>query len=162
MKYDVFPIRKELEAIQHQIPEINPAAVMAMLRILQTSTAIRDQIFVKLEQKHQLSEGKLSVMMVLYEHPEGVAPSVLAENAGVSRATISVMLHRMLRDKLIRLNSDREDGRGKLVHLTPAGRKFLSGILPEHFLRISQTMGRLNQDEQEQLIVLLQKLVRGK
>jgi hypothetical protein len=27
MKYDVFPIRKELEAIQHHIPEINPAAV---------------------------------------------------------------------------------------------------------------------------------------
>jgi hypothetical protein len=69
MKYDVFPIRKELESIQHRIPEINPAAVMAMLRILQTSTAIRDQIFVQLEQKHQLSEGKLSVMMVLYEHP---------------------------------------------------------------------------------------------
>ena len=162
MKYGVFPIRKELEAIQHVIPEINPAAVLAMLRILQSSAAIREQIFAVLEQKYQLSEGKLSVMMVLYEHSEGVAPSVLAENAGVSRATISVMLHRMLRDKLIRLNSDREDGRGKLVHLTAAGRKFLSGILPEHFLRISQTMGRLNQDEQEQLIVLLQKLVRGK
>ena len=161
MKYDVFPIRKELESIQHRIPEINPAAVMAMLRILQTSTAIRDQIFVQLEQKHQLSEGKLSVMMVLYEHPEGAAPSVLADNAGVSRATISVMLHRLLRDKLVRLNSDREDGRGKLVHLTAAGRQFLDGILREHWRRISQTMGRLNQDEQEQLILLLQKLVRG-
>jgi hypothetical protein len=55
---------------------------MAMLRILQTATAIRDQIFKCCwSSKHQLSEGKLSVMMVLYEHPEGVAPSVLAENA---------------------------------------------------------------------------------
>jgi DNA-binding MarR family transcriptional regulator len=119
------------------IPEINPAAVMAMLRILQTSTAIRDQIFVQLEQKHQLSEGKLSVMMVLYEHPEGAAPSVLAENAGVSRATISVMLHRLLRDKLVRLNSDREDGRGKLVHLTAAGPPIFgrhpAGTFPAHF-----------------------------
>jgi DNA-binding MarR family transcriptional regulator len=161
MKYGVFPIRSELEAIQDRIPEINPAAVLAMLRILQTSTAIRDQIFTQLEREHQLSEGKLSVMMVLYEHPEGAAPSVLADNAGVSRATISVMLHRLLRDQLVRLNSDREDGRGKLVHLTAAGRQFLDDILPEHFLKISQTMGRLSGDEQEQLILLLQKLVRS-
>jgi hypothetical protein len=36
----------------------------------------------------------------------------------------------------------------------------MDGILPNHFLRISEVMGRLNQDEQEQLILLLQKLVR--
>lgn len=160
MKYGVFPIRKELEAIQHVIPEINPAAVLAMLRILQSSAAIREQIFAVLEQKYQLSEGKLSVMMVLYEHSEGVAPSVLAENAGVSRATISVMLHRMLRDNLIQTASDTADGRGKVIKLTPAGREFLSNLLPDHFLRISQTMGRLNAQEQEQLIQLLHKLVQ--
>jgi DNA-binding MarR family transcriptional regulator len=159
MKYDVFPIRKELEAIQKNIPEINPASVVAMLRILQTDTAIHDQIFKVLEQQHQLSEGKLSVMMVLYEHPEGVAPSILADNAGVSRATISVMLQRMMRDNLISTTADNSDARGKVICLSPEGRKFMDGILPNHFLRISKVMGRLNQDEQEQLILLLQKLV---
>ena len=158
MKYDVFPIRKELEAIQHQIPEINPAAVMAMLRILQTSTAIRDQIFVQLEQKHQLSEGKLSVMMVLYEHPEGAAPSVLADNAGVSRATISVMVRRMVRDGLVRLSEDTADARGKKVFLTAEGTQLMEDILPAHYLRISKLMGRLSKAEQAELRRLLQKL----
>ncbi len=159
MKYGDFPIRQELETIKKRIPEIHPAAVTAMLHILQSSAAIREQIFAVLEQKHQLSEGKLSVMMVLYEHKEGVTPSLLADNAGVSRATISVMLHRLLRDGLIKSDDDHEDGRGKIITLSPSGRHFLDEILPEHFLRISQVMDRLDPEEQEQLIVLLQKLV---
>jgi len=161
MKFGVFPIRKELEAIKTKMPEVNPASVVAMLHILQTDAAIHAQIYDILEQQYQLSEGKLSVMMVLYEHPEGVAPSVLAENAGVSRATISVMLTRMIRDNLIVTGADSEDARGKVVYLSKKGRTLLNNILPDHFLRISKLMGRLKQGEQEQLILLLQKLVPG-
>ena len=159
MKFGVFPIRKELESIQTKMPEVNPASVVAMLHILQTDAAIHDQIYDVLEQKYQLSEGKLSVMMVLYEHPEGVAPSMLAENAGVSRATISVMLTRMIRDNLIVTGADSEDARGKVVYLSHKGHKLLDEILTDKFLRISKVMGRLKQSEQEQLILLLQKLV---
>jgi DNA-binding MarR family transcriptional regulator len=159
MKFGVFPIRKELEDMQSKIPGLNPASVVAMLHVLQTDGAIHAQIYDILEQKYQLSEGKLSVMMVLHEHPEGVAPSVLAENAGVSRATISVMLRRMMRDGLVVTSSDSDDARGKVVHLSPKGRQFLDAILPDHFKRISEVMSRLTQGEQEQLILLLQKLV---
>jgi hypothetical protein len=101
MKYDVFPIRKELEAIQKNIPEINPAAVWPCSAFCKRTPPSTTKFLRFWSNKHQLSEGKLSVMMVLYEHPEGVAPSILADNAGVSRATISVMLQRMMRDGLV-------------------------------------------------------------
>ena len=102
MKYDVFPIRKELEAIQHQIPEINPAAVMAMLRITcrlprlsgtrSLSSWNRNTSYPKASSRDDDGAVRTS----------GRRSSFRAgENAGVSRATISVMLHRMLRDKLI-------------------------------------------------------------
>lgn len=161
MKYTVFPIQEEIAAHARLMPEIEPAAVLAMLRILQASSQIRDFVFADLETKYQLSEGKLSVMIVLHQHPQGIAPSLLAENAGVSRATISAMLRRMIRDKQAYAAADSKDGRGKVIRLSQEGRAFMEQILPGHFLRISQIMGALNQEEQNQLIQLLQKLGRA-
>ena len=85
----------ELEQHAQHIPEIDPSAVMAMLDVIQASAEIQHAIFDILEQEYQLSEGKLCAMIILHQQPDGMAPSKLAARAGVTRATISAMLHRM-------------------------------------------------------------------
>ena len=159
MKREVIPSKDSLEQHAKLIPEINPSAGMAMLGVLQASEEIQHAILDVLEQEHQLSEGKLCVMIILHQSSGSVAPSVLAREAGVTRATISAMLRRMQRDGLISAVSDAEDGRSKRVCLTEKGRRLMDEILPAHYLRISKLMGHLQPEEQNELIHLLRKIV---
>lgn len=158
MKFTIFPTREELERHAKTIPEIDASAVLAMLRISQAQEEIHSSISDVLEKEYNLSEGKLRVMIVLHQHPTGIAPSTLAAKTGVTRATISVMVRRMVRDGYVASVMDEEDKRGKKLTLTAKGRGFMDAILPDHYARISQTMGKLTGTEQEELIRLLEKL----
>lgn len=154
MGFDVFPTRKELEKYAQNIPEIEPSAVLAMLRISQAAEYVRAAINDVLASHYHLSR----VMFVLYQMPEGIAPSQLADRAGVTRATITTMVKRMVRDGLTEVAIDQTDKRGKKVRLTAQGREFMDDVLPDHYLRISMLMSRLSEAEQTQLIFLLTKL----
>lgn len=158
MGFDVFPTRKELEKYAQNIPEIEPSAVLAMLRISQAAEYVRAAINDVLASHYHLSRGKLRVMFVLYQMPEGIASSQLADRAGVTRATITTMVKRMVRDGLTEVAIDQTDKRGKKVRLTAQGREFMDDVLPDHYLRISMLMSRLSEAEQTQLIFLLTKL----
>ena len=68
-----------------------------MLRISQAAEIIRSSINDVLAKQYHLSQGKLRVMIVLHQNPEGIAPSQLAEKTGVTRATITTMVKRMVR-----------------------------------------------------------------
>lgn len=153
-----YPTRETLRRMSEQAPEINVSAVEVLLQILQTAHEIHLQVYDILERQHKLSEGKLMVMMILYQSPEGAAPSTLAERAGVTRATISAMLRRMIRDGLARSLTDSTDGRRKLVALTEQGCLFLKEILPDHFMREAQLMNNVSEDERHILVRLLKKI----
>lgn len=60
------PSREALEKHASVIKEINPSAVAAMLRVLQASNEIQRAIIDVLEKQHQISEGKLHVMIILH------------------------------------------------------------------------------------------------
>jgi DNA-binding MarR family transcriptional regulator len=155
----MIPSFAELERHKELVPEINPAAVIAMLRIKTVSEEIQDSILDVLQQTYHLSEGKFCALIVLHQRGgNGMAPSELAEKVGVTRATISNMLQRMERDGLVDIRPAEQDGRGKIVKLTQAGCDFMEEILPPHYLRVSKLMEKLTEDEQKKLIMLLEKL----
>ena len=159
MKREMIPSFAELERHKELVPEINPAAVIAMLRIKTVSEEIQDSILDVLQQTYHLSEGKFCALIVLHQRGEkGMAPSELAEKVGVTRATISNMLQRMERDGLVDIRPAEQDGRGKIVNLTQTGCDFMEEILPPHYLRVSKLMEKLTEDEQKKLIMLLEKL----
>lgn len=159
MKREMIPSFAELEQHKRLIPEINPAAVMAMLSIKTVSEEIQQSILDVIQQQHQLSEGKFCTLIVLHQQGgQGIAPSVLAEKVGVTRATISNMLQRMERDKLVTIRPAESDGRAKVVCLTEEGTRLMEEILPPHYLRVSKLMEKLSTAEQKQLIMLLEKL----
>ncbi len=148
----------ELSGQAEIMPEIEPSAVMAMLGVLQAAEEIQHSIFDVLEERYQLSEGKLRVMIILYQNQMGLSLSQLAEKAGVSKATISVMLRKMVRDGYVALEIDAKDARSKNARLTGASKNLLKDILPGHYKRISDLIGSLNGNEREELIELLRKI----
>ena len=159
MKREMIPSFAELERHKELVPEINPAAVIAMLRIKTVSEEIQDSILDVLQPTYHLSEGKFCALIVLHQRGgNGMAPSELAEKVGVTRATISNMLQRMERDGLVDIRPAEQDGRGKIVKLTQTGCDFMEEILPPHYLRVSKLMEKLTEGEQKKLIMLLEKL----
>jgi len=159
MKREMIPTFAELTRHKQIVPEINPAAVIAMLSIKNASENIQQSILDVLQQEYHLSEGKFCALVVLHQHGEqGIAPSELAAKIGVTRATISNMLQRMERDGLVNVRPAAKDGRAKVVSLTPEGCRYMEEILPPHYLRVSKLMEKLTEDEQKELILLLEKL----
>lgn len=159
MKREIIPTFAELERHKKLVPEINPAAVIAMLGIKKASEKIQQSILDVLQQNYQLSEGKFCTLLVLHQHGElGIAPSELAAKVGVTRATISNMLRRMERDGLVDIKPAAQDGRSKVVSLTQAGYELMEKVLPPHYLRVSKLMEKLTEAEQKELIMLLEKL----
>ena len=159
MKREMIPSFAELERHKELVPEINPAAVIAMLSIKDASDRIQESILDVLQRDYHLSDGKFCTLVVLHQHGEaGNSPSVLAEKVGVTRATISSTLQRMERDGLVSVKPAESDGRGKVVHLTGQGTEFMAEILPPHYLRVSKLMEKLTETEQKDLILLLKKL----
>ena len=138
MKRELIPSWEELEAHKKTVPEINPAAVIAMLEIKQASDEVQASILDVLQKEYHLSEGKFCLLIVLHQNPQGIAPSEIAAKIGVSKATISNMLIR--------------------ICLTQKGQDFMSEILPPHYLRVTKLMERLSEAEQKELIHLLKKM----
>ena len=152
------PTREALQDFSRKFPEINASAVEVLILFMRTAERVQHKIFDVLEQKYSLSEGKLVVMIGLYLSSEPLAPSVLAAKADVTKATISAMLQRMVRDGLVSLVADAADKRGKLVALTKQGRDFMDEVLPGHFMRTAALVSDFSQEEQTLLVKLLAKL----
>lgn len=154
----VIPPRAELEKYARDNPLIHPSEVLAMLRVMRAGQDIQDIVLGGIVQGRGISGGKFGVLIILYQKNTALAPSELAKIAGVTRATISMMLARMKRDGLITEEADAQDGRQKHIRLTEAGLALMEEILPAHYQRVSALMGRLTESEQEELIRLLGKL----
>lgn len=154
----ILPTLEMLEKHAQLVPEIDPPAVLAMLRIIETYGQIRHQITDVLDREHNISEGKLIVMVSLHQEQKPLALSIIAQRVGVSKATISTMMQRMVRDGLVTIMASPEDGRSKLAVLTEAGTELMNQVLPAHYGRISKLMDRLTKDEQQQLCLLLEKI----
>ncbi|WP_302610711.1 MarR family winged helix-turn-helix transcriptional regulator [uncultured Mitsuokella sp.] len=158
MKRELIPSWEELEHHKKIIPEIKPAAVIAMLEVKQAGEDVQRSILDILQREYHLSEGKFCTLIVLHQNPQGLAPSEIAAKVGVTKATISNMLMRMARDGDIVIKQAPEDARKKLICLTDKGRAFMDEVLPPHYLRVTKLMERLTEDEQKELIRLLKKM----
>ena len=133
-------------------------AALAYLLILRTGNDL-ETLFAPFFERHQLSQGRFSVLMRLLNAPEHMlAPSQLADYLGVTRAAISKLLDGLEHSGLIERRLDPTDHRVWLITPTGAACTLLEEILPPHFQRIRHIMNVLTKEEQDQLITLLVKL----
>jgi len=133
-------------------------AALAYLLILRTGHDLAT-LFAPFFERHQLSQGRFSVLMRLLDAPgHRLAPSQLADALGVTRAAISKLLDGLEHTGLIERRLDPTDRRAWLITLTAAARTLLEEILPPHFQQIRHIMSALTGEEQDQLITLLLKV----
>ncbi len=160
------PKYEALLALADRYPELDVTAVEACLTFLKTSHDLH-QVLEAHFAAHDLSMGKFTVLMLLYQADralipeEFLTPSECATMAGVTRGTITGLLDGLARQDWIERRSHPDDRRCQIITLTESGRQRLEGILPRHFRLISAMSNHLTPDETMTLKALLSKFQRG-
>lgn len=156
------PTRDVLEQVQkRELFEADASGIDLVLNLIAAADLIRTNIYGRLAKSYNISEGKFTLLMALLAEGD-LGSSELASKIGVTPATISVMVKRMLADPapLISVSKTHEDGRSRNLSLTSAGEKLVRQALPEHFYAIQKFAEVLDQDERDSLILMLRKLMR--
>ncbi|OCG31198.1 transcriptional regulator [Gilliamella sp. Choc6-1] len=140
---------------------VDVSGVDLVLSLITTADLIRANIYAQLDKDYGVSEGKFALLMSLFSEGE-ICTSDLALRIGVTPATVSVMVKRMLAapEPLISMSKSGDDGRSRLIALTHTGEKLIQNALPNHLKSIKAFAQVLNKQEQESLILMLRKLLR--
>ncbi|MDO5532429.1 MarR family winged helix-turn-helix transcriptional regulator [Sutterella sp.] len=159
----LLPARENLRRVHGAgATDLDVSGIDMMLHLINAVDIIRATIYESLRKETGLSEGKFTLMMALRDANRPLSIGTISAQLGVAPATISVMVGRMLREDrpLISTSTSDRDARSTLVRLSPAGKRLLDKSLPAHYRRIAEFTEGVNQDEREQLIALIRKLVR--
>lgn len=160
-----------LEA-SRKFPDLDPSAMEVYLQLLRTG----DDLY-RLQNEylssHALSQGRFCVLMLLLEKgtestacaqglPGGSqSPAELADQANVTRATMTGLIDTLEKDGLVKREPDPNDRRMMSVELTPKAHAFMASMLPGFFRRIAGFMSNLSEDERRTLVQLLGKIHEG-
>jgi MarR family transcriptional repressor of emrRAB len=110
---------------------------------------------------HDLSEGRFVVLFLLDGQREGLAPHVLADKAGVTRATMTGLIDGLARTELVVRQADEADRRALRICLTPKGKRLAAKLFVQHGQWIASLFGHLSAAERTLLFTLLDKVATG-
>ena len=144
--------------------QLNPSEITALdllLHLTFAADAVRDKVYRPI-QDVGLSEAKLLLLATLKKAGGSMSLGMLARQLGVTDATTSIMLSRMLKesDPLVQRSINPMDRRAVTLSLTDKGEETLRTALPNYFKQIADFSETLTQAEQLLLIGLLQKLLK--
>ena len=144
-------------------PDLDAGAVEATLLLMRVASDVLDGFRAHLKRRG-LSQSRFVTLMLVdrwSDLEEDLTPSRIAEALDISRASVTGLLDGLERDGLIERRAFGGDRRALSIHLTPAGHKYLSELLPDHYARIAGLMAHLSPDERHSLVDLLGKVARG-
>ncbi|WP_418646776.1 MarR family winged helix-turn-helix transcriptional regulator [Thauera butanivorans] len=146
------------EAQRRQLPDV--AGIRLCFQTLSLASAI-DRDCAALLAPHGLSEGRFVLLFLLDAASEGLAPNALAEQAGVTRATVTGLLDGLEREALIERRADASDRRALRIRLTRKGKQTAKKVFDQHGRWIAGLFGNLSPSEREQLACLLDKVAEN-
>ena len=110
-----------------------------------------------------LQRGEFDVLATLRRSgkPYQLSPTQLYEALMISSGGMTARLDRLERAGLVARHPDPDDRRGKLIGLTPAGRRLVDETISRHVANEERILSSLTSAEQERLNALLKKLIAG-
>ena len=166
MNKDVFvpkyyPKGEVLRKTAERYPEMDADVMEIMLLIKRLSSEDEGGFQAALE-PYGLSEGRFYVLCCLFAEEivghKAPSPSEIAEQIGVTRATVTGLLDGLERDGYLARHQDCADRRALTIHMTAKGRDVLEAFIPKKCCLISARMNALTAEEKQTLIVLLSKI----
>ena len=141
--------------------DVSPQAVFGRLHRL--ADRLREDL-VRGYADFGLGEGEFDVLATLRRsgEPYEMAPGEIARHTMVTTGAVSKRLDRLERDGLVVRAVSEQDGRGRVVRLTAAGRRTIDEAFEAHIAREHGLLAPLDAAEAQQLASLLAKWMGGR
>lgn len=104
----------------------------------------------------QLNVNQLRALNLIYREP-GISQKVLADRLGVTSASVSVNIGKMLEADLIERSHDADDGRVMCLYLGAQGRELVRQVEDGQVQVIAELLNGLPLDEQRLVVQLLEQ-----
>ncbi|MEZ0237407.1 MAG: MarR family winged helix-turn-helix transcriptional regulator [Methylophilaceae bacterium] len=148
-KYDT------LQRFADRYAEMDVSAVQTFLMLLRVASDVIENLDACLA-RHDLLQGRWWVLILLMREQNLTAsPSVLADKAGVTRATMTGLLDSLERAELIERIPNPDDRRMLNVRLTEKGQQRLDEVMPDYYSRVARVMEELSEDHRQLLMEML-------
>jgi len=105
-----------------------------------------------------LTMQQLKVLMLLSRH-DGIASAELTRRLGVSLATLSGIVDRLVAQGYVTRTEDQQDRRVRRIHLSPAGREILAEIIDGGTKAQQRLLARLDDETLDMLAAVLERVV---
>jgi DNA-binding MarR family transcriptional regulator len=134
--------------------DVSPQGVIGRLHRL--AGHLTEQLCV-VYRRYGLSEGEFDVLAALRRAgpPFERAPGELAQFTMVTTGAMTKRIDRLERDGLVTRRRSAEDGRGRVVALTNAGRELIDRAFTEHMANERRLLADLTDDQAAELEKLL-------
>lgn len=152
------PDAKVLSKFADRYPNLNVQQVIGFLTLLRVGSDLSAALDRYLAE-HELLQGRWWVLILLMREDDyRSSPSLLAEKAGVSRATMSGLIDGLARENLVSRVVDNADRRKQQIKLTEKGQAKLDEVMPEYYRRVESLMQILSAEQCSELTGLLANL----
>lgn len=109
-----------------------------------------------------LAEANLTVsqfgVLEAVHHLGALNQKTLGEKLLKSGGNITLVIDNLEKCNLVERQRDPSDRRAMLIHLTPKGKKFITGFFPKHLDHIRKEFAVLTQKEKKELARITKKL----
>ncbi|MFE3193900.1 MarR family winged helix-turn-helix transcriptional regulator [Nocardia sp. NPDC059240] len=140
--------------------EADPQAVLVAVRLLAAGTRLGQAAETHFT-RFGLSTGRYRLLAALEDSDGELAPSQLAAVLGVTRATVTGLIHGLEQQGLVVRRASTEDGRAAVAVLTARGAEKLREVAPEHFSRLQSMVSGLSREERATFLDLLERINQG-
>ncbi len=136
------------------------SAMAAVSNIYRAANVVRNHMERKVLADEDLSWAAFTVLFVLWIWGDQQTRH-LAEEAGVTKGTLTGVLKTLEKRGLARRRAHDQDGRLVLVSLEPKGRAVIERLFPAFNQAEAQVSSSLSEREKGQLASLLRKIIRS-
>ncbi len=155
------PTPEVLSKFAERYPQADVTAISSFLHLLRVATDLSIALDTCLS-KHGLLQGRWWVLILLMREASKTAtPSVLADKAGVSRATMTGLIDGLEQVGLVERVFAKDDRRSVVIHLTETGQAKLDVVMPDYYSRLRQCMQALDESKRKQLHMMLDLINSG-
>ena len=155
------PTIEVLDKFAQRYQEADISAISGFLFLLRVATDLSIALDACLS-KHALLQGRWWVLILLMrEENKTSTPSVLAEKAGVTRATMTGLIDGLAQSGLVLRIYTNDDRRSIKIALTDAGQAKLDVVMPDYYRRLRQCMQGLDETRRTQLNEILTLINAG-
>lgn len=155
------PTVEVLEKFAARYPAADVTAISSFLHLLRVATDLSVALDACLSEHGLLQSRWWVLILLMREDSKTSTPSLLAEKAGVTRATMTGLLDGLARDGLVVRVFDEEDRRRVTITLTDAGQAKLDDVMPDYYARLRACMAGVGESERQALQEILVKIDAG-